>query len=77
VALGKSATVNDFTTDQAVLNRRAERFQREHEIERNKSMITFPNRGAPSLIQRTASPAYTSSSYSYGMDDPEANEVRT
>ncbi|RXW20656.1 hypothetical protein EST38_g5192 [Candolleomyces aberdarensis] len=31
---------NDFHSDQAALNRRAERFQREHDIERNKSFQT-------------------------------------
>jgi hypothetical protein len=65
--------------DQAALNRRAERFQREHDIERQKSM-----RGQASLqanhqnahlfnrISRSDSP----SAFGTNADDPEADPVR-
>lgn len=66
--------------DQAALNRRAERFQREHDIERQKSM-----RGQASLqannqhshlfnrISRSDSP----SAFGTNSDDPEADPVRS
>jgi hypothetical protein len=63
-ALAKSASAPLEYVDQSALNRRAQRFQREHEIERNKSMVTFPpNRGAPSLLDRASSSTYSSSAY--------------
>jgi hypothetical protein len=60
-ALGKSAALVD-PADHAALNRRAQRFQREHEIERNRS----------------AAPAYSSSShyqYHYGPPPADAMDV--
>lgn len=69
-ALAKSAATNTMT-DPTALERRAQRFQREHEIERNKSVITFPPRAAPSLLQRTATGTYASN----GDDDFENDSV--
>jgi hypothetical protein len=71
-ALSKSNTTN-IIADQSALDRRAQRFQREHEIERTKSVITFPPRAAPSLLQRTAAVTYASN----GHDDPENDSVST
>lgn len=77
---GNNATSTLDFNDQAALNRRAERFQREHELERTKTMR---NGGQASLkanyqnahlfnnrnLSRSASP--------FGnADDPEADPVR-
>jgi hypothetical protein len=69
----KAASAPDLV-DQAALSRRAQRFQREHEIERNKSVVTFPKRGVPSLLERTSVSTYASP-YSYGTDDPEITDA--
>lgn len=66
--------------DQAALNRRAERFQREHEIERQKHLrnqgaaLKANPHGAHLLnrITRADSP----SAYGPNPDDPEADPVR-
>lgn len=65
--------------DQEVLNKRAERFQREHEIERQKSMR---NGGQTSLKANYQNahlfdngPLSRSASPFGGSDDPEADPV--
>jgi len=75
----KHANSNLNFDDQAALNRRAERFQREHELERHKNM-----RGQGSLqannqsshlfnrISRSDSPSV----FGTNPDDPEADPVR-
>ena len=68
------------SNDIAALNRRAARFQREHEIERQKSSRQFgdPN---PSSSYATYANSHLFKSRSgtpatYDADDPEANPVR-
>ncbi|KAF8449072.1 SAC3/GANP/Nin1/mts3/eIF-3 p25 family-domain-containing protein [Boletus edulis BED1] len=78
-AMQKNATASLDLGDQAALNRRAERFQREHEIERQKNMRTNGNQstlkansqGAHLLdrIWRADSP----STFGPNLDDPEAD----
>lgn len=78
----KNATTTLHLGDQAALNRRAERFQREHEIERQKSLrvngsqsaLKTNSQGAHLLnrIWRADSP----STFGPNPDDPEADPVR-
>lgn len=69
-ALAKSATIVDLN-DHTVLNRRAQRFQREHDIERQKiSGSLKASHSAPSLHHRTPV-SFTSDP----NDDPEVNPV--
>lgn len=77
----KNVTTTLDLGDQAALNRRAERFQREHEIERQKSLringsqsaLKANSQGAHLLnrIWRADSP----STFGPNPDDPEADPV--
>jgi hypothetical protein len=76
----KNATTTLHLGDQAALNRRAERFQREHELERQKSLrngsqsaLKTNSQGAHLLnrIWRADSP----STFGPNPDDPEADPV--
>ena len=61
-------------SDQVALNRRAQRFQREHEIERQKNIVSFNKTGHYQYGNRgnLGSPAPWGSD---GYDDPEADPV--
>lgn len=61
-------------SDQAALNRRAQRFQREHEIERQRVTVSFNNTGNYQYGNHSnlGSPAPWGSN---GYDDPEADPV--
>lgn len=80
-ALQKNAATTLDLGDQAALNRRAERFHREHEIERQKSLRINGSQSTPKAdsqgahllnrIWRADSP----SAFGSNPDDPEADPV--
>ncbi|KAG5652047.1 hypothetical protein H0H81_006497 [Sphagnurus paluster] len=70
----------DQTNDQAALNRRAQRFQREHEIERTKSMYNGgpknflkANQSTTNLFKDISIASRSGSPFGGGADDPEAD----
>lgn len=73
-AKAASSTTPDFNDPEA-LNRRAQRFQREHQIERQKKFGIH----APSLQESRPSVSFHSRSATPGLfgDDPEGDPVRT
>lgn len=78
-AAQKHANANLDFGDQAVLNRRAERFQREHELERQKSMPgqahLLANNQNAHLFNRISRPD-SPNIFGTNPDDPEADPVR-
>jgi hypothetical protein len=65
-------------SDQAALNRRAERFQREHEIERTKNAPhshSHSSKGNHYYSQHYSHPASSESPFG-SRDEPEGNNVR-
>lgn len=75
-----SSVAVDFN-DQAALNRRAERFQREHELERMKQLRVSKSRAIPSSVSHANGYLYengrAASVFSNGnsTDEPEADPV--
>lgn len=74
-AANKNATASytaiDFS-DQAALNRRAQRFQREHELERTKHI-----RGTGQMKSTFSNGTRSGSPYPTNLDEPEGDPVKS